>query len=532
VSLPIAADVNELALIVFAAIIGVSLVITWWAAKRTHTATQFWAAGRGVGSAQNGFAIAGDLMSAASFLGFAGLIFLGGFDGWVVPTASILGLMLMFILFAERMRNAGKFTLADVLAFRFDQRPVRAAAATATLFIVLIYLIAQLVGAGAVLQSLTGLDFKLAVIGTGVFIVVYVVFGGMLAVTWVQIVKAVLLLAAGITLTALVLGKAGGSPIEVFDRATAQHPKGDSILGPGGSGRSAADTIALLIAFCLGTAALPHVLMRFFTVPDARAARKSAGWSVLLIGAFFIMTSIIGFGARAFLGPEATETVGPGGNLAAPLLAEELGGGKGSVGGDLFLAFVSAVAFATILAVVAGLVIAASGAVVHDIWSSIIKQGQDTEQSEPRAARAVAGVIGIVAIALTMLAGPSFNVASMVGLALSVAASANFPVLLLAFTWRRFSTAGALTGIGLGLVSSLVLIVLSPTVWPGPDGEGSPFSLAYPTLISVPLGFIGCWLGTVLSADREGEAAYMRMFVRTQTGLGAEPAASATADGH
>ena len=520
---PLAADLNELALSVFGAILAVSLVVTWWAAKRTRTATEFWAAGRRIGSGQNGLAIAGDLMSAATFLGFTGLIFLGGFDGWVIPTASILGLLIMFVLFAERMRNVGKFTVADVLAFRFEERPVRAAAAAATLLIVVIYLIAQLVGAGAVLQALTGVSFDVSVAATGAFIVVYVVFGGMLAVTWVQIIKAVLLLSAGVALTALVLGKTGFSPLELFDRASDAHPAGKDYLGPGASGRSSLDTISVMLAFLLGTAALPHVLMRFFTVEDANSARKSAAWSIVLIGSFFIMTSVIGFGARALLGPGAVESVGVGGNLAAPKLAEELGGGAGSVGGDLFLAFVSAVAFATILAVVAGLVIAASGALVHDLWSNTLRRGRDEERDEPRAARVVAAAIGALAIGLTMLAGPSFNVAFLVGLALSVAASANFPVLTLALTWRRLSTAGALTGIAFGLISSLVLIALSPSVWPGPDGEGSPFELAYPTLISIPLGFIGCWLGTVLSADPAGDRAFTRMLVRTQTGLGAEP---------
>lgn len=515
-----------MALSAFGAILAVSLAITWWAAKRTRTATQFWTAGRGVSSTQNGFAIAGDLMSAATFLGFTGLIFLGGFDGWVIPTASILGLLLMFLLFAERLRNLGKFTIADVLAFRFRERPVRAAAALATLFVVLIYLIAQLVGAGVVLQALTGVSFEVAVVGTGALVVVYVVFGGMIAVTWLQIIKAVLLLSVGITLTALVLGKTGGSAIQLFDRAADAHPAGRDYLGPGASGRSSMDTISATLAFLLGTAALPHVLMRFFTVPDAGAARRSAAWAVVLIGSFFVMTSVIGFGARALLGSGAAESVGVGGNLAAPKLAEYLGGGAGSVGGDFFFAFVTAVAFATILAVAAGLVIVASGVVVHDLWSSTIRRGRDTERDESRGARIAAAAVGLIAIGLTMLAGPAFNVAFLVGLALSVAASANFPVLLLSLTWKRFSTAGALTGIAFGLVTSLVLIVMSPTVWPGPDGEGSPFGQAYPTMISIPAGFAGCWLGTVLSGDRLGDRVFTTMLVRTQTGLGAEPVVS------
>jgi cation/acetate symporter len=525
-SLPVATGLNELALSAFAAILAVTLGVTYWAAKRTRTATDFWAAGRRIGSAQNGFAISGDLMSAASFLGFTGLIFLGGFDGWLITTASILAFLLVLLLFAERMRNAGKFTFADVLAARLREGPARAAAASATLFIAVIYLIAQLVGAGILLQTLTGLSFAVSVVGTGAFMIVYVVFGGMLGITWVQIIKAGLLLTAGAALSLLVLGKTGMNPIELFNRAADAHPAGKGYLGPGASGRTALDTISVALAFMVGTAALPHVLMRFFTVPDAAAARRSTAWAVGLIGSFFIMTSIIGFGARALLGPGAEKAAGPGGNLAAPKLAEKLGGGVGTVGGDLFLAFVSAVAFATILAVVAGLVIAASGAVAHDVWSGILRRGQNTERGEPRVARITAVAIGLTAIGLTMLAGPAFNVAFLVGLALSVAASANFPALLLSLTWRRFSTPGAITGIGLGLVSALVLIVLSPSVWPGPDSQGSPFPLAFPTLISIPVGFVGCWLGTVLSTDKTGERTHTRMRVRTHSGLGAEPAAA------
>jgi cation/acetate symporter len=521
-SLPIAADLNASALTAFAVLVAITLGITYWASKRTRTATDFWAAGRGISSAQNGFAISGDLMSAATFLGFTGLIFLAGFDGWVLATAAITPFLLMLFLFGERMRNTGKFTVADVLSFRLRERPARAAAAVATLSIAAIYLIAQLVGAGVVLQALAGTSFGLSVVITGAVMLVYVIFGGMLATTWVQIVKAVLLMSAGITLTLWVLGKASVNPIELFNRAADEHPAGTASLGPGLTELSPMATISAALAFIIGTAALPHILIRFFTVPDAEAARRSLGWAIGLIGSFFVMTSFIGYGARMLLGTAGEEAAGPGGNLAAPLLAEELGGGAGTTGGDLFLAFVSAVAFATILAVVAGLVISASGAVAHDLWTNILRRGADTEREEPTVARLAAGGIGVTAIVLAVLAGSGFNVAFLVGLALSVAAASNFPALLLALTWPRFTTTGAVVGIGVGLISSLVLIILSPPVWPGPDSEGSPFPLQYPTVVALPLGFIGCWLGTVLRPGHTGERSFSELLFRSETGLGAE----------
>jgi cation/acetate symporter len=518
----LAAAINENALTAFAVIVAVTLGVTYWAAKRTRTATEFWAAGRGIKGAQNGFAIAGDLMSAATFLGFTGLIFLAGFDGWVLATTAIVPFLLMLVLFAERMRNSGKFTVADVISYRLRERPARAAVAGATLTIALVYLVAQLVGAGVLIQALAGISFPLAVVITGTFMLVYVIFGGMLATTWVQIIKAGLLMTAGIALTVWVLAKMSMSPIELFNRAASEHPEGDAYLGPGVAGLSAADTISISLAFIIGTAALPHILIRFFTVPDAEAARRSMGWAVALIGSFFVFTSFIGFGARALLGSGAEEAVGAGGNLAAPLLAQELAGGEGTVGGDLFLAFVSAVAFATILAVVAGLVISASGAMAHDVWSNIVRRGIDSEHEEPRIARIAAAVIGAIAITLAVLAGSGFNVAFLVALALSVAASANFPALVLALTWRRFNTVGAVTGILTGLVASVVLILLSPPVWPGPDSEGSPFPVDYPTIVALPLGFIACWLGTLLSPADVGERSFTEFRFRSETGVGAE----------
>jgi len=517
---------NELALGVFAVVLAATLAITWYAARRTRTAADFWAAGSGISGTQNGFAIAGDYMSAATFLGFTGLVFMAGFDGWVPALCTAVAFIPVMLVIAERMRNAGKYTIADVLAFRLAARPVRAAIAVTTLFIVGIYLTAQMVGAGVLIRALTGVEFTPAVIATSVFMLIYVVFGGMLATTYVQIVKAVLLLGAGVVLTVLVLARFGFNPIALFDSAAKHHPKGDAMLAPGLTKDALGGTLGIIslgVAFVFGTAGLPHILMRFFTVPDARAARRSVLVAVAVIGVFFMLVSMIGFGARAILGEAlgasaATQAVGKGGNLAVPLLAEELGG-------ELFLAVVAAIAIATILAVVAGLTLAASAAVTHDLWSNVVRRGAPgSEAEEPRVARIATIVIGLVAVTLTLLAGSGFNVAFVAGLAFSVAASTNFPCLVYAFFWPRFNTAGALTGIAFGLVSATVLIILSPSVWPGPDSQGSPFALTYPALVSIPLGFFGGWLGTILGGKPVQDDRYYEMLVRAETGIGAEHA--------
>jgi cation/acetate symporter len=526
-AIPFAA-VNTTALAIFAVVVGITLVITYWASKRTKSATMFWAAGRGISGVQNGFAIAGDYMSAASFLGIAGLIFLFGFDGFLYSVGFLVAFLTVLFLLAERMRNAGKFTIADVLAFRLRERPARTAAALGTLTVAGFYLIAQMTGAGVLIQALVGIDFNIAVIITGTFMLCYVIFGGMLATTWVQIIKAVLLMAATTVLSIMVLAKVGWNPVGLFNQARDASPEGDAYLKPGLFLASPIDTVSLGLALVLGTAGLPHILMRFFTVPDARAARHSVFYAVLLIGAFYIMTTALGFGARAILGEGAVEAAGTGGNLAAPLLAEELGGGPGPTGGDIFLAVIAAVAFATILAVVAGLVISASGAVAHDVWSNIIRKGRDSEAEEVWVARIASLGIGVVAIVIAIIGGAGLNVSFMVGLAFAVAASANFPALLLALTWRRFNTTGAVTGVLIGVVSSVFLVIVSPKVWPGADSEtGSPigWTLANPGIVSIPLGFLGCWLGTVLSAERGAERTFHELYVRSETGLGAEEAA-------
>jgi cation/acetate symporter len=524
----LAADLKVLPLAVFGVVLAVTLGITYWASKRTSTATEFWAAGRSVTGFQNGWAIAGDYMSASSFLGFAGLIFLFGVDAFVGLMAAIVAFLPVLLFFAERMRNSGKYTLADVLSYRLRERPARMAAAVGTLAVSAVYLVAQMVGAGVLIQALTGIGFTPAVVVVGAFMLAYVIFGGMLATTWVQIIKAGLLMIAGVVLTILVLGKVGFNPLELFTRATAEHPEGDAFLSPGLQFDSKLGLLSFGIAFLLGTAGLPHILMRFFTVPDAKAARGSVGWAVVLIGSFYLMIMVIGVGARAILGEGGAEAAGTSGNLAVPVLAETLGGGQGTVGGEVFLAVISAVALATILAVVAGLVITSSGAVAHDLWSNVVRKGHDSEREEVWVAKIAALGIGVLAIAVAIAGGSGFNVTALVGLAFCIAASANFPALLFALFWPRFNTAGAVSGIFAGVVSSLVLIALSAPVWPGADTQtGSPlgsFGLENPAIFCIPLGFLGCWLGTVLSTEKGNERSFHELYVRAETGLGAETA--------
>jgi cation/acetate symporter len=512
------AAVNIEAVAIFGVVVAVTLGITYWASKRMTSATQFWAAGRNITGAQNGFAIAGDYMSAASFLGIAGLIFLFGFDGFLYSVGFLVAFLTVLFLLSERMRNSGKYTIADVLSFRLKERPARTAAALGTLSVVAFYLIAQMVGAGAIIEALVGIDFNIAVIATGAFMLIYVIFGGMLATTWVQIVKAVLLMSATIVLSLFVLGKIGWNPIDIFNQASDQHKEGSDYLAPGLNFTNPIDTISLGIALVLGTAGLPHILMRFFTVPDAKAARSSVGWAVALIGIFYVLTTFLGFGARALLGEAGTTgQVDEAGNLAAPLLAQNVGGGAGTVGGDAFLAIIAAVAFATILAVVAGLVISASGAVAHDIWSNVIRKGRDSEHEEVWVARIAAAAIGTIAIAIAVVGGSDLNVSYMVGLAFAVAASANFPALLMALTWRRFNTTGAVCGVVLGTVSSIGLVLT------GPDVASEPLvALTQPAIISVPLGFLGCILGSLLSREEVADRSFDELYVRSETGLGAE----------
>src|ERR671921_747458 len=531
----VVAAINVEAVVIFAIVLSVTLAITYWASKRAKGTVGFYAAGRQITGVQNGLAISGDYLSAASFLGIAGLIFLYGFDGFLYSIGFLVAFLTVMFLLAERMRNSGKYTIADVLAFRLRERPARVAAALGTLSVAAFYLIAQMVGAGVLIEKLVGIDFTLAVLITGTFMLCYVVFGGMVATTWVQIIKAVLLMTGIVVMSLFVLGKVGFNPIELFNRADANKgPESTFSLGPGTFLSSPIDTVSLGLALVLGTAGLPHILMRFFTVPDSKAARSSVVWAIFIIGSFYVLTTFVGFGARALMGEGGVEAAGTGGNLAAPNLAQFLGGGEGTFGGDLFLAVVAAVAFATILAVVAGLVLSASGAMAHDLWSNVIRKGRDSEHEEGYVARLAAASIGAIAIAIGIIGGEGLNVSFMVGLAFAVAASANFPALLLALSWRRFNTTGAITGVVTGVVSSVVLIIISPTVWPGPDSEGgalSWFDLTQPGLISVPLGFLGCWIGTMLAREPEAEAKFDELYVRSETGLGAEAGTGLTLTG-
>jgi cation/acetate symporter len=521
--LPIAA-VNTTALLFFIPIVGLTLVVTFWASRRAQTASGFYAAGRGITAPQNGFAIAGDYLSAASFLGIAGLIYIYGFDGFLYSIGFLVAFLTVMFLLAERMRNAGKYTIADVLSFRLRERPARVAAAIGTLAVAAFYLIAQMVGAGVLIQALVGIDFSVAVLITGGFMLTYVILGGMVATTWVQIIKAVLLMIGIAVMSVWVLIKVGGNPIELFNRAEENKGGADSTfsLGPGTFLPRPIDTVSLGLALVLGTAGLPHILMRFFTVPNAKAARSSVVWAMFLIGGFYLLTTFIGFGARVFLGPEGVAAAGTGGNLAAPNLAEVLGG-------DVFLAIITAVAFATILAVVAGLVLSASSAIAHDVWSSIIRKGKDSEREEIIVAKVAALAIGIVAMAIAIIGGDGLNVSFMVGLAFAIAASANFPALLLALTWRRFNTTGAIAGVLSGTLTAIFLIIVSPKVWPGADSvTGSPigWELSNPGIVSIPVGFLACYLGTVLSSERGAERSFHELYVRSETGLGAEQAAA------
>ena len=472
-------ETNTTAIASFLGFVAITIGITYWAARRTRTTKEFFVAGGNVSALQNGFALAGDYMSAASFLGIAGLVSLSGFDGLIYSVGWLVGWPVMTFLIAEPLRNLGTYTFADVVAFRMRQGPVRIAAATGTLIVVAFYLIAQMVGAGNLIHLMFGLDYTLAVVIVGGVMLVYVLFGGMIATTWVQIIKAALLMLGAILLATLVLIEVGG-PLALFHAARDKY--GDAVLAPGKLVANPIDTVSLGIALMFGTAGLPHILMRFYTVPDATTARRSVLYATSLIGLFYLVTFVLGFGASVLVGRSAISAVDKGGNMAAPLLAEALGGTG-------FLGFISAVAFATILAVVAGLTLAGAAAIAHDLWGHVVKRGDVTARAQLRVARGA--TIGLAVLAI--LLGVAFkgqNVAFMVGLAFAIAASANFPALLLAMTWRRFTTAGAVASMVTGTVSSLTLIALSPTVWTDLLNNGdAPISLKNPGIITVPLAF-------------------------------------------
>jgi len=448
-----AGEVNVVAIVFFFIFVAVTLAITYWAAKKTKTTKEFYAAGRSVTGFQNGLALAGDYMSAASFLGIAGIVATKGYDGLIYSVGFLVGWPICMFLIAEPLRNLGKYTFADVVAYRLNPRPVRTAAATGAILTVLFYLIAQMVGAGQLIGLLFGMNYYLAIVLVGGVILAYVLFGGMLATTWVQIIKAVLLLGGATVLVLMILYRFQFNYGALF--AAAEQKYTAKFLQPGGLVSDPLDAISLGLALMFGTAGLPHILMRFYTVPDAKAARKSVFFATGWIGYFYILTFTIGFGAAVLVGREAI--LGVDSNMAAPMLSKFLGG-------SVFYGFLCAVAFATILAVVAGLALAGASALSHDIYVGVIKRGQATEQEQVKVARIATVVLGVLAVLLG-IAFKGQNVAFMVGLAFAIAASANFPALLMSIVWKRFTTNGAVASISVGLGLAVVLIVLSPTVW-------------------------------------------------------------------
>ncbi|MGW4163034.1 solute symporter family protein [Streptomyces sp. NPDC004788] len=525
---------RPLIITLFAVFVAATLGITVWAGRQTRSASDFYAGGRQFTAFQNGLAVSGDYMSAASFLGIAGAIALFGYDGFLYSIGFLVAWLVALLLVAEPLRNSGRYTMGDVLAYRMRQRPVRTAAGTSTIVVSIFYLLAQMAGAGVLVSLLLGITSdagKILIVAlVGVLMIVYVTIGGMKGTTWVQMVKAVLLIAGALLMTFLVLLKFHFNISDLLGTAAQQSGKGTAFLEPGlkygASGTSKLDFISLGIALVLGTAGLPHILIRFYTVPTAKAARKSVNWAIGIIGAFYLMTIALGFGAAALVGPAAIKAQNPAGNTAAPQLAEYLGGGVGTTGGAVLLAVISAVAFATILAVVAGLTLASSSSFAHDIYANVIRKGKATEQEEMRAARWATVLIGAVAIVLGAFAR-DMNVAGLVALAFAVAASANLPTILYSLFWKRFTTTGALWSIYGGLASSVILVLFSPVVSGNPKTSMFKgvdfhwFPLENPGLISIPLGFLLGWLGTVLSKEKPDRGKYAELEVKSLTGTGA-----------
>jgi len=522
---------NIHAIVMFLIFVAATLGITYWAAQRTKTAKDFYTAGGGITGFQNGLAIAGDYMSAASFLGISALVYRNGFDGLIYSIGFLVGWPIILFLIAERLRNLGKYTFADVASYRFSQTPIRTLAAFGALATVVLYLIAQLVGAGQLIQLLFGLPYWAAVIIVGVLMILYVTFGGMLATTWVQIIKAILLL-SGATFIALASLYHFGFNFEMLFQEAINTQRnesgvltGEAIMAPGGLVKNWFDAISLGIALMLGTAGLPHILMRFFTVADAKEARKSVFYATGFIGYFYILTFIIGFSAIVLISqnPQYFTPDGQliGGNMAAVHLAH-------AVGGDIFLGFISAVAFATILAVVSGLTLAGASAVSHDLYASVFMRGQVDETKEMRVSKIATIFLGIIAIGLG-IAFEKQNIAFMVGLAFAIAASANFPVLFLSMFWSKMTTRGAFIGGSIGLLTAVVLVIIGPTVWVAILGYSDPiFNSKYPALISVTVAFVGIWFFSIIdnseAAKREHKA-FEAQDIRCQTGIGAEGAA-------
>src|SRR4051794_31528414 len=497
----------------FLLFVGLTLAVTWWAARRTRSAREFYAAGRSISPLQNGLALAGDYMSAASFLGIAGLVALRGYDGMIYATGWLVGWPALMFLVAEPVRNLGKFTFADVVAFRLRQRPVRIAAAAGGILTVICYTIAQMVGAGNLISLLFGIPYGWAVAIVGVVMLAYVLFGGMIATTWVQIIKAVLLLGGVTLLAGLVLSRFAFDPTALFAAVAGRY--GQAALEPGGLVTDPVEAVSLGLALMFGLLGLPPILMRFYTVPDAPAARTSVLYATGLIGYFYLVIPIVGFGASALVGRDVIKAVDPGGNMAAPLVAELLGG-------TAFLGFIAAVAFATILAVVAGLTLAGASALSHDIFVHAVRGGEASEREQILVARLATVVFGGLAVVLGIVFRGQ-NVAFMVGLAFAIACSANFPALLLSIVWRRFTTAGAVSSIVTGALATVVLIVLSPTVWVDLlNNETAPFPLRNPAIVSMTLSILVGVSVSLLRREPTAEASFEDERLRTYLGVGAE----------
>jgi cation/acetate symporter len=535
---------NWTAISMFVIFVAATLGITYWAAKRTRTAKDFYTAGGGITGFQNGLAIAGDYMSAASFLGISGLVFASGYDGLIYSIGFLVGWPVIMFLIAEQIRNLGKFTFADVAAYRFQAGPIRSMAAISSLVVVAFYLIAQMVGAGKLIQLLFGLEYWMAVVIVGVLMMVYVIFGGMTATTWVQIIKAVLLLSGATFMVIVALAQFGFSPEEMFRQAVSHHGKGTAIMGPGTLVKDPINAISLGLALMFGTAGLPHILMRFFTVPNAKEARKSVFYATGFIGYFYILTFIIGFAAIVLLSQHPDwfkdgalvdgvvkdpKGLLGGTNMVAIKLAE-------AVGGNLFLGFISAVAFATILAVVSGLTLAGASAISHDLYASVIAHGRANESTELFVSKVATFILGLVAIGLG-IAFESQNVAFMVGLAFAIAASCNFPVLVASIFWGKMTTRGAFIGGFAGLITAVVLTIMSKAVWgdvmlhkamvDGKEVSVGLINLDNPAIISIPVAFFFIWLFSILDNSKQAQAeraSYEAQKVRCETGVGAEGA--------
>jgi cation/acetate symporter len=540
-----AADHQALTTVLFLAVVALTIGITFWASRQTSGAADYYAGGRGFSGLQNGLAIGGDYMSAASFLGISGAIALSGYDGFLYSIGFLVAWLVALLLVAEVLRNSGRYTMADQLAYRLKQRPVRQAAATSTVVVSIFYLLAQMVGAGTLVSLLLGIDsqtaINLTIFAVGILMVFYVTVGGMKGTTWVQIVKAVLLMAGSALIVVLVLAEFNFNLSDLLGTAASNSGKGSAFLEPGlkygVSTTSKIDFLSLGLALVLGTAGLPHILIRFYTVPTSRDARKSVLWAIGLIGVFYLFTLVLGFGAAAMLNKGDMERVtGSGGNLASPLLAETVGGGSGSTGGAILLAVIAAVAFATILAVVAGLTLTSSASVAHDLYNSVWKKGQASERDELKVARIAAGVIGLIAILLAIPA-QKLNIAFLVALAFAVAASANLPAIVYNMFWRGFNTRGAVWSIYGGLISSVGLVIFSPIMsGKGLDPTGknlsllptsidiSWFPLENPGIVSIPIGFLLGYLGSITSKEPEAQERYTELEVRALTGAGSEAA--------